>query len=90
MGFRSSESNVGTGADLRFTPRVHQQALATGPFSSTYEADAVLLEATKRGVAGQKRLQPGDSKWIHHKNNTTFIYHLLASSIMHSYRSDIT
>jgi hypothetical protein len=51
---------VGTGADLKFTPREHQQALTTGPFGSTCEADAVSLEETKRGVAGQECLQPGE------------------------------
>jgi len=39
---------------------VHQQALATGPFENTYEVDAVSPEATKRGVAGQIFLQPGE------------------------------
>jgi hypothetical protein len=32
------------------TPRVHQQALATGPFGNTCEADAVSPEATMRGL----------------------------------------
>ena len=47
------ESFVGIGVDLRFTPREHQQALTTSPFSNTYEADAVSPEAAKRGVVGQ-------------------------------------
>jgi hypothetical protein len=29
---------------------VHQQALATGPFNNTYEADAVSPEETMRGL----------------------------------------
>jgi hypothetical protein len=36
--------------DPRFTPRAHQQALATGPFRNAYEADAVSPEATMRGL----------------------------------------
>jgi hypothetical protein len=31
-------------------PRVHQQALTTGPFGNTCEADAVLPEATMGGL----------------------------------------
>jgi hypothetical protein len=54
------EPFVGTGADPGFTPRAHQQALATGPFGNTCEADAVSPEAAKRGVAGQRCLQPGE------------------------------
>jgi hypothetical protein len=38
----------------------HQQALATGPFGNTCEADVVSPEAAKRGVAGQRCLQPGE------------------------------
>jgi hypothetical protein len=32
------------------TPRVHQQALTTGSFDSTYEADAISLEVAMRGL----------------------------------------
>jgi hypothetical protein len=32
------------------TPRAHQQALTIGPFSNTYEADAVSPEAVMRGL----------------------------------------
>jgi hypothetical protein len=31
-------------------PRVHQQALATGPFGNTYEADVVSPEEAMRGL----------------------------------------
>jgi hypothetical protein len=51
---------VGTGPDLGFTPRAYQQSLAIGPFSNTCEADAVSPEAAKRGVVGQRCLQPGE------------------------------
>jgi hypothetical protein len=51
---------VGTGVDPGFTPRVHQQAVATGPFGNTCEADTVSPEAAKRGVAGQICLEPGE------------------------------
>jgi hypothetical protein len=54
------EPFVGTGADPGFTPKAHQQALATGPFGNTYEANVVSPEASKRGVAGQRCLQPGE------------------------------
>jgi len=47
------ETFIGTGADLGFTPRAHQQALTTDPFSNTYEEDVVSPEAAKRGVVGQ-------------------------------------
>ena len=32
------------------TPRAYQQALTTGPFENTYEADAVLPEETMGGL----------------------------------------
>ena len=54
------EPFVGTGADPGFTSRAHQEALTTGPFGNTCEVDAVSPEATKRGVAGQRCLQPGE------------------------------
>jgi hypothetical protein len=38
------------GADPRFTPRVHQQALTTGPFKNTCEADAVSPEVAMGGL----------------------------------------
>jgi hypothetical protein len=41
---------VGIGVDPSFTRREHQQALATTPFSNTYEADVVSPEAVMRGV----------------------------------------
>ena len=46
----TTEPFVGTGADPRFTPREHQQALAIGPFGNIYEADAVSPEAAMRGL----------------------------------------
>jgi hypothetical protein len=51
---------VGTGVDPGFTPRVHQQALATGPFGNTCEADAVSPKVSKTGVTGQRCLQRGE------------------------------
>jgi hypothetical protein len=41
-------------------PRAHQQALATGPFGNTCEADAVSPEATMRGLQDKRCLQPGE------------------------------
>jgi hypothetical protein len=49
-------SVVGTGADPGFTPRAHQQALATSPFGNICEADVVSPEAAKRRVAGHRYL----------------------------------
>jgi len=43
------EPFVGIGADPGFTPRAHQQALTTGPFSNTCEADAVSPEVAMGG-----------------------------------------
>jgi hypothetical protein len=54
------EPFVRTGADPGFTQRVHQQALATGPFDNTCEANAVSPEASKRGLVGQICLKPGE------------------------------
>jgi hypothetical protein len=49
---REFRPSVGTGVDPGFTPRVHQQTLATGPFGNTCEADAVSPKAAYEGVAG--------------------------------------
>jgi hypothetical protein len=67
--------NVGTGADPRFTPRVHQQALATGPFGNTCEADAVSPEAAMRGLQDRDVYNQGNIKWVYYNNNTSYIYH---------------
>jgi hypothetical protein len=40
------------------TPRMHQQALTTGPFGYTCEVDTVSLEETMGGVSRQRCLQP--------------------------------
>ena len=52
------EPFVGTGENPGFTPRAHQQALATGPFKNTFKADVVSPKLAKRGVAGHRCLQP--------------------------------
>ena len=41
---------VGTRTDLGFTPKVHQQTLATGPFGNTCEVDAISPEAAMWGL----------------------------------------
>jgi hypothetical protein len=41
---------VGIGENPGFTPRAHQQDLATSPFGNTYEADVVSPEAAKGGL----------------------------------------
>jgi hypothetical protein len=41
---------VGTGVDPRFTPRVHQQVLTTGPFENTCEVDTVSPEVAMGGL----------------------------------------
>jgi hypothetical protein len=48
--------SVGIGSYPGFTARAHQQALTTGPFGNTCEADAVSPEVAKRGVEGQRCL----------------------------------
>jgi hypothetical protein len=58
------------------TPRVHQQALATGPFDNTCEADAVSPKAAMRGLHDRDVYNQGNIKWIEYNNNTTCIYHL--------------
>jgi hypothetical protein len=63
------EPFVGTGADLGFTPRVHQQALATGPFGNTCEVDAVSPEAMMRGLQDRDVYNQGNIKWILYNNN---------------------
>ena len=58
------EQFVGTGVDLGFNPRAHQQALATGPFDNTCEADAVSPEAVMRGLQDIDVYNQGNIKWI--------------------------
>jgi hypothetical protein len=57
-------------------PRAHQQALTTGPFGNTCEADAVSPEVAMGGLQDRDVYNQGDIKWIQYKINTTFIYHL--------------
>jgi hypothetical protein len=45
-------------------PRAHQQALATGPFGSTCEADAVSPEAAMRGLQDRDVYNQGNIKWF--------------------------
>jgi hypothetical protein len=45
-------------------PRAHQQALATGPFGSTCEVDAVSPEATMRGLQDRDVYNQGNIKWF--------------------------
>jgi hypothetical protein len=42
------------------TPRAHQQALTTGPFGYTYEADAVSHEATMGGLQNRDVYNQGE------------------------------
>jgi hypothetical protein len=59
--FLHTYAPIGAGADLGFNASTtHQQALATGPFGNTCEANAVSPKAAKRGVAGHRCLQPGE------------------------------
>jgi hypothetical protein len=43
---------------------VHQQALATGPFGSTCEADAVSPKATMGGLQDRGVYNQGNIKWF--------------------------
>jgi uncharacterized protein YjcR len=45
-------------------PRAHQQALTTGPFNYTCEADAVSPEATMGGLQEKMSTTKGNIKWI--------------------------
>ena len=42
------------------TPRAHQQALTTGPFGNTYEADAVSPEAVMGGLQDRDVYNQGE------------------------------
>jgi hypothetical protein len=86
----ATEPFVGTGADPRFTPRAHQQALATGPFGNTCEADAVSPKETMRGLQDRDVYNQRNVKWIKYNNNSICINTYQARSILHSYRSDLT
>jgi hypothetical protein len=48
--YLSDWMTVGIGEDPRFTPRVHQQALTTGPLGNTCEADATSPEVDMGGL----------------------------------------
>jgi hypothetical protein len=61
---------IGTGEDPRFTPRVHQQALATRPFNNTYEADEVSPEEAMRGLQDKDVYNQRNVKWIKYNNNS--------------------
>jgi hypothetical protein len=80
---------VFTGADSRFTPGVHQQALATGPFGNTYEVDAVSPKADMRGC----RTEMSTTKGISSGSFTMVVYHAsiiqLARSILQIFRFDL-
>jgi hypothetical protein len=62
---------VGTGKDPGFTPRAHQQALATGPFGNTCEADAVSPEVAMGGC----RTKMSTTKGISSGPSTTIMQH---------------
>jgi hypothetical protein len=50
------------------TPRAHQQALTTGPFGNTCEADAVSPEVAIGGCRTQVSTTRGNAEWIHNNN----------------------
>jgi hypothetical protein len=58
------------------TLTVHQQALTTGPFGNTCEADAVSPEVAIGGCRTQVSTTRGNTKWIQNNSNTTTRYHL--------------
>jgi hypothetical protein len=49
-GATSAKSLLAQGQNQGSTPRVHQQALAIGPFGNTFEVDAVSPKAYMRGL----------------------------------------
>jgi hypothetical protein len=65
----TTEPFVGTGEDPGFTPRVHQQALAIGPFDNTCEVDAVSPEETYEGLQDGDVYNQGNIKGILYNNN---------------------
>jgi hypothetical protein len=58
------EPFVGTGVDLGFSSNMHQQALTTGPFRNTCEADAVSPEVAIGGCRTQVSTTRGNAKWV--------------------------
>jgi hypothetical protein len=83
------EPFVGTGADPRFTPRAHQQALTTGPLGNTCEADAVSPEVAMGGLQDRDVYNQGNIKWILTQYNTVYLAYLSLRSTPPSYRSDL-
>jgi hypothetical protein len=63
------EPFVGIGANLGFTPRAYQQALATGPFGKNCEADVVSPEAVMRGLQDRDVYNQGNIKGILYNSN---------------------
>jgi hypothetical protein len=87
-----TEPFVGTGADPRFTPRAHQQALTTVPFDNTCEEDVVSPKAAMR-VCG---IEMSPTKGISSGSNTTTRKHSYIphqdgsiSSCLHSQLADL-
>jgi hypothetical protein len=75
---------VGTGADLRFIPRVHQQVLTTSPFGNTREADIVSPEVAHGGLQDRDVYNQDNIKWILTQYITVYLAHLSLKSTPHS------
>jgi hypothetical protein len=74
--------SVGTGADPGFTLTMHQQALTTGPFGNTCEADAVSPEVAIGGCRTQVSTTRGNTKWIQGNNTQQPSYSLSPLSLL--------
>jgi hypothetical protein len=82
---------VGTGANPWFTPRAHQQAIATGPFGDTCEVDEVSPKAAMRGLQDRDVYNQGEYQvgLIQQQHNQSYIKYPLRST-PHNYRYDLT
>jgi hypothetical protein len=61
---------------------MHQQALTTGPFGNTCEADAVSPEVAIGGCRTQVSTTRGNAKWIHNNNTQPPSYSLSSLNLL--------
>ena len=61
---------------------VHQQALTTGPFRNTCEADAVSLEVEIGGCRTQVSTTRGNANWVQGNNTQQPSYSLSSLSLL--------
>jgi hypothetical protein len=66
------------------TPRVHQQALTTGPFSNTCEADAVSPEAAMGGLQDRDVYNQGEYQVDPIQEQYNIYISLISSDLLHT------